>query len=110
MNWKNKQNTFIRKFIFFILLILLSFSNFYCYKESDDYMNVTEANQKILLAFMVKDSVCGTTHNLTGFLPGNSRKEEVSACLRAISIVDCVDWANADPTPLLCKSIHFKAR
>lgn len=93
-----------------IWIIVLIFIIFHCSRDTDDYYSTVEANQKILLSFLLKDSVCGTSHNLTGFLPGNARKEEVNACLKAISLVGCSDWAQADPSPLLCKGIHIKTR
>jgi hypothetical protein len=95
------------KISFKIILIFIIFS---CSSYKEDYYTTQEANQKIILSFLVKDFTCGTTHKLTNLLPENARKEEVNACIKAISLVECSEWERADPSPILCKAIHFQRR
>ena len=59
-------------------------------------------------AFAIKDISCGTSHTVTQFLLGNSNKNDVDACVDAISAIACEKWNVPNPTPRECFGVSTK--
>ena len=72
------------------------------------YYSFAEGNIKILEAYAIKDSTCGTSHIVNQFLLGDSYKNDVDACVDAIYAVDCIKWKETDPTPRECLGVNTK--
>lgn len=81
----------------------------FCVDNNLNY-SFEEGNFKILRAYALKDSVCGTSHTVTQFLPTTSNKREVDACVDAIGALDCGRWSISNPTPIQCLGINTGAR
>ena len=101
-----------KKFIFipidsWIIYSFLFFPILFC-QNTNLYYSFVEGNIKILEAFSIKDSTCGTTHTVNQFLLGDSYKNDVDACVDAIYAIDCVKWKETNPTPRECIGVSTK--
>ncbi len=91
-----------------LLISILVFLS-YC-QNSNLYYSFEEGNYKVLEAFAVKDTSCGTSHTVTQFLLGNSNKNDVDACVDAILSIDCEKWKVSNPTPRECFGVNTKSK
>ena len=92
---------------FNILIGVVFFFILFC-QNANLYYSFVEGNIKILEAYAVKDSSCGTSHTVNQFLLGDSYKNDVDACVQAIYAVDCLKWKESDPTPRECLGVNTK--
>jgi hypothetical protein len=97
---------FSRLFIWLSNLVL-----FIGCQNTNLYYSAEEVNFEIFKAFVVKDQVCGSTHNLTGFIPGRVKKLDLDNCIKSIQAKDCASWNNSsDPTPPACLGINYNSK
>ncbi|MCB1140928.1 MAG: hypothetical protein H7A24_06750 [Leptospiraceae bacterium] len=79
--------------------------------DSTLFYSSGESNLEIFKAFAAKDATCGSVHNLTGFIPGKSKKEDVDNCVKAIYAKNCSEWNSvSDPTPYSCLGINYTTK
>jgi hypothetical protein len=77
-----------------------------CASPRDQFFTTREANERIWLAFLLKDNECGTSHVITVPILAPARMAEVNACVIGVLDAECTDWEENDPTPDECRSLQ----
>lgn len=79
-----------------------------CVNKESDYLEASEANLRVILAFQIKDEMCQETrHQVKQFVFAPTREKNVNACVLAVLDTACSAWIKEDPTPLACQGLVF---
>ncbi len=90
----------ISAFLYFILMGVAG-----CTTKEDQLLSPGEANEKIITTLFLKDTMCGTTHQVTFPVFTDVRMDSVSLCLQHIYVTDCDTWKDQTELPVSCSSL-----
>ncbi len=94
------------------ILIVFVFCLFWsCSTADESFYSFEESATKLLIAYSAKDTECGSSRNITSFVPGRTRKKDVDNCITSIAFESCSFWIQAgDPVPFACKAIEYRLK
>ncbi|PJZ77866.1 LIC13255 family lipoprotein [Leptospira neocaledonica] len=108
---KSKSVNFRTSYKSLILLIIVLFGLSDCSDVDDDFYSFGEAATKIMVAYAAKDAECGSSRQITSFVPGKQRKKDVDNCVASVAFEKCSFWTQAgDPVPFACKAIEYRLK
>lgn len=98
-----------KKSLFKAIAFVLPFTSLLvCVNKESDYLEASEANLRVILAFQIKDEMCQETrHEVKQLVFAPTREDSVNTCVLAVLDTACSAWVKEDPTPLACKGLVF---
>lgn len=88
--------------------VSFSLAGIACAFPEDQFYSTREANERVMLVFLLKDNECGTAHAVTVPILAPVHEDELDACVIGIIDATCLNWAKNDPVPNACRTLQVR--